>query len=148
MIAKLKQDLKDAMRTKEEVKLNTLRYYLAELKKTAVDSCRREEALSEQECITVLNRCIKMRKEAIDEYTKVGRLDRVETEKAELAILQTYLPQQLGEDAIEKAVDEAIAEAQAVTKKEIGKVMKVLMQKYQGKIDAKKANEIIMTKLK
>jgi len=108
MLAKLNQELKDALREKNEVKVRTLRVLIADLKKVMIDQGKRQDGLTQDEVIEVIKRGIKMRREAIEEYTKAARPDKAKDEEDELRILEQYLPKQLDAATMEKAVDDII----------------------------------------
>lgn len=147
MLNKLNQDLKDAMREKNEVKVRTLRFLLAEIKKVTIDQIKREAGLSNDEITEIIKRSIKMRRESIEEYKKVNRLDSVQDEEAELKVLECYLPKQLSAEDMEKAIGEIVTKVGAIGKKDFGKVMKALQQEYPNQIDGALAKELITKKL-
>lgn len=91
----------------------------------------------------VIEREAKKRRDAMEEYTKVDRADRAETEREELEILQEFLPAQLSDEALETIVRETIAEAGASTPKEMGAVMKLLSPKIAGRADGRAASECV-----
>ena len=93
--------------------------------------------------ISILTSEAKKRREAIEEAEKAGRAELAAQEKYELALIQTYLPQQLSRAEIEKFVREAVQEVGATTPKDMGKVMKVLMPRLQGQADGKLVNTIV-----
>lgn len=147
MLDKLNQDLKDAMRAKDEVKVRTLRFLLADIKKVTIDQVKRESGLSPEEVMEVIKRNIKMRREAIEEYKKANRLDKSKDEEDELKVLESYLPKQLDAAMMEKVVADIITKVGATSKKDFGKVMKALQLEYPGQIDGSLAKEIITKKL-
>ncbi len=147
MLAKLNQELKDALREKNEVKVRTLRVLIADLKKVMIDQGKRQDGLTQDEVIEVIKRGIKMRREAIEEYTKAARPDKAKDEEDELRILEQYLPKQLDAATMEKAVDDIIQKIGATSKRDFGKVMKALQQEYPGQIDGAIAKDVISKKL-
>jgi uncharacterized protein YqeY len=134
------EDLKDAMRSGDTKRRETLRLLTAAFKQIEVD--QRKE-LTEDDVISILTSEAKKRREAIEEAEKAGRADLAAQEKYELALIQTYLPQQLSRAEIEKYVREAVQEVSATTPKDMGKVMKVLMPRLQGRADGKLVNTIV-----
>jgi uncharacterized protein YqeY len=134
------EDLKDAMRSGDTQRRETLRLLTAAFKQIEVD--QRKE-LTEDDVISILTSEAKKRREAIEEAEKAGRADLAAQEKYELALIQTYLPQQLSRAEIEKYVREAVQEVSATTPKDMGKVMKVLMPRLQGRADGKLVNTIV-----
>jgi uncharacterized protein len=134
------EDLKDAMRSGDTKRRETLRLLTAAFKQVEVD--QRQE-LTEDDMISILTSEAKKRREAIDEAEKAGRAELAAQEKYELALIQTYLPQQLSRAEIEKFVREAVQEVGATTPKDMGKVMKVLMPRLKGQADGKLVNTIV-----
>ena len=134
------QDLKDAMRSGDTKRREALRLLTAAFKQVEVD--QRKE-LTEDDAISILTSEAKKRREAIEEAEKAGRTELAAQEKYELALIQTYLPEQLSRAEIEKFVREAVQEVGATTPKDMGKVMKVLMPRLQGQADGKLVNTIV-----
>ena len=124
-------DLRDAMRSKDEISLRTIRMVLSAIKLTEVE---KGIALDEAGVIAVLQKEIKSRRESMSDAEKANRPDLIDAAKAEIAIFEKYLPEQLTDEALEALVKEAILETSASTPSEMGKVMKVLMPKVQGRV--------------
>jgi uncharacterized protein YqeY len=103
--------------------------------------------LSEEEVIAVLQREVKQRRDAVEEYVKAHREDRAQIERDEIAILQQYLPQELSADEIRAYVEQAIAETGARGPADIGKVMPVLMQRLKGKAEGRLINQLVRQQL-
>ena len=137
---KLQQDLKESLKKKDSLKLNTVRSIINAIKNKEID-LRRE--LEEDEIYEILNTLAKQRRESIEQYGKGGREDLVEKETKELEIIKEYLPEQLSEEEIEKIVKETIKEVNATSMKDMGKVMKAIMPKVKGRADGKKVNEMV-----
>lgn len=144
MINKINEELKTAMKAGQKTKVTTLRVLMSEIKKAEKD--KRSE-LTEQEVIAVISRAVKIRKEAIVEFEKGGRDDLVQKETEEMSYLEPYLPAQLSDKEIEKAVVDLISEMGASGMKDFGNVMKEMMSRYQGQVDGKIVNGIIKAKL-
>lgn len=125
------------MRSGDETKKRTIRMVLAAIQLAEVE---KRGPLDEAGVASVLQREVKMRHESIQDAEKAGRPDLIESTRAELELLQTYLPQQLSPEELEAIVREAIAEAGATGPQELGKVMKVLMPRVQGRADGKTAS--------
>jgi uncharacterized protein YqeY len=123
----------------------TIRSVIAAMKQaeTELDSSGRRVSLSENDLLALVARQAKQRQESIAEYQKGGRQDLVAEEEAELAILQAYLPQQLGRAEIEAEARQVIAEVDATGPADLGKVMKPLMARLRGHADGKLVNEIV-----
>ncbi|TCL76798.1 hypothetical protein EDC14_100178 [Hydrogenispora ethanolica] len=137
---KLQDDLKNAMKSKEAVRLSVVRLAKAAMMNAEI---ARGHQLSDEELIEVLAKEAKQRTDSIPEYEKAGRGDIVESLRQELAILQEYLPAQLSEEEVRQIVTETIAAVGATSKREMGKVMAALMPKVKGKADGKLVNQIV-----
>jgi len=133
-------DLKDALRSKDELRKTTIRMALAALKNARV---AKNADLTENEMAVVLRKQVKQRQDSISDYQKGGRDDLVVQESAEIEILEGYLPQMLGRDEIVSLAGQAIAETGASSPKQIGQVMRVLMPRVQGRADGRMVSEIV-----
>jgi hypothetical protein len=138
--AKLTEDMKTAMKAKDAARLSTIRMLISAIKNKEIDQ-RRE--LSEEEAAAVISTAVKQRRDSIEQFKTGGRQDLVDKEEAEVAILLSYLPQQLTEDEIREIVKSAIAETSATSGKDMGKVMKVIMPKTKGKADGALVNKVV-----
>ena len=139
--AKIEADLKTAMRDHDDVARDTLRLVLSEIKRKQNELLKDE--LSPEEEQAVLLRAVKTRQESIEQFDKAGRSDLSTKERAELAVIQTYLPKMMSEDEARAAVKSLIAELKITSKKDMGALMKPLMAKYKGLIDGKTAQKLI-----
>ena len=131
---RLHDDLTAAIRSREEVTAATLRMALTAVKNEAVSGPEARE-LSDADVVAVLGREAKKRREAATAYDEANRPELAERERAELAVLEGYLPAQLGDDELAALVAEAIAETGADSPKQMGQVMKVLTPKIAGRAD-------------
>jgi len=142
---KLTEAMKEAMRAKDQAALGTIRLILAKLKD--VDIAARTEAsregVADDKILSMMQGMIKQRNESIILYDKGGRADLAEKEKAEIAVIERFLPQQMDETAVEVAVREAIAAAGATSIKDMGGVMAALKGKYAGQMDFAKASAAV-----
>ncbi len=136
----LQSDLKDAMRAGDDVRKRTLRMALAAIKLAEVE---RRGALDEGALLAILQKEVKTRRESIEEAKRAGREDLIQALEAELATLQAYLPQPLAEDELRELVQRAIQESGASDPKEMGKVMRVLMPRVQGRADGKTVSALV-----
>lgn len=136
----IKKDMYAAMKAGDKKKTATLRAVFSRLKDKKIE---KRDDLTETEEIKVLQSLVKQHKESIDTYAKGGRDDLVQSEKAELEIVESYLPQMMDENEIRALVKEVISEVGAESLADIGKVMPVIMQRGQGKIDGKTANQMV-----
>lgn len=142
---KLTSDMKDAMRAKEQLKLDTIRFLQAAIKNREIEN--RPNPITPDDVLAVIKKEVKKRKESIEQFTAAARQDLADKEQAELKILETYMPAQMGRDEIEKIVTEVIAETKATTIKDMGSVMKAVMAKTGGAADNKLVSEFIKGKL-
>jgi uncharacterized protein YqeY len=141
----ISNDIKNAMREKNPAKLNALRMVQSAFKNREIEL--RPNPMPEEECLLVIKKLVKQRKESIEQFAAAKRQDLVDAESAELALLETYLPAQMGREQIEKIVAEAIAAVGATSVKDIGKVMKETQVRTGGAADNKLVSEIIKSKL-
>ena len=142
--------LKDAMRSKEADRLSTLRLINAAIKDkdiAARGSGDDESGVSNDDILAIMGRMVKQRQESARAYEEGGRLELAEKELAEIKIIEEFLPKQLSEDEATKAVDAAIAEVNAESIRDMGKVMGVLKAKYTGRMDFGKAGPMVKNRL-
>jgi hypothetical protein len=141
----LTDDLKEAMRQQDEQRKRTLRSVIAAIKQaeTELDSSGERVHLDDEDILALIARQAKQRQESITEYERGGRQDLVAEEEAELAILQTYLPQQLTRDQIEAEARQIIKEVGASSPRDMGNVMRPLMAKLRGRADGREVNEVV-----
>jgi len=130
-------DLKEAMRAKDGTKLGVLRMLKSALKYAAIAKSGAEAELSAAEAIQVIRKQAKQRQDSIESFEKGGRTELADKEKEELALLNTYLPQAMSSEELEKVVRETIAELGATSKAQMGAVMKALQAKAGGRADGK-----------
>jgi uncharacterized protein YqeY len=130
-------DLKEAMRAKDATKLGVLRMLKSALKYAAIAKSGAESELSDAEAIQVIRKQAKQRQDSIESFEKGGRTELADKEKEELALLNTYLPQAMSSEELEKVVRETIAELCATSKAQMGAVMKALRAKAGGRVDGK-----------
>ena len=141
---KLVEEMKAAMKSGDKVRLNTIRQLRAQLEDAQI---AKGEALSEDEVIATLTNAAKKRKEAIALYEQGGRAELVEAEKAELAVIREFLPEQLSEAEIAELVDRTIAEVGATGPSDLGKVMGKIMAQVRGRADGKLVQQLVRNKL-
>mgnify|MGYP003335780475 CR=1 FL=1 len=131
---KLKNDLTEAIRSRNEIKSGTIRMVLAAIQVEEVAG-KEAKVLSDADIIKVLSREAKKRKEAVEAFTQGGRLDKAEQEAKEGEVIQSYLPEQLSDDEVKKIVEEAIKDSGATSPAQMGQVMKIVQPKVAGKAD-------------
>jgi len=130
--AQLTEDMKAAMRAKESARLATIRLILAEIKRKEVDE---QIELDDTQTLAIVEKMIKQRKDSITQFEAGGRADLADIEKAELAILSTYMPAGLSDEEIAAEVAAAVAATGAAGPQDMGKVMGVLKPKLAGRAD-------------
>lgn len=128
----INDDMKTAMRAKETERLGTIRLLLAAIKQREVDD---RVTLDDAAITGVIDKMIKQRKDSISQFEAAGRTDLADKEKAELAVLAAYMPEQLSADAIAAEIQAAVAATGAAGPQDMGKVMGVLKPKLAGKAD-------------
>ena len=124
--------MKEALRSKDSIRLNTIRSLISATKNQEID-LRRE--LQDEEVLSLITREVKKRKEASSLYKQGGRTDLMEKEDQEQLILKAYLPEQVSEEVLRKRIQEVIEETGADGMKDFGKIMKVLVPEFKGKAD-------------
>jgi len=129
---KLLSDMKEAMKSKDSVRLGTVRCIISAVKSQEIDT---RKDLEEEEILTIVSREVKKRKEAAALYEKGNRPELKDKEIQEMEILQTYLPEQVSEEDLRKRIQEVIAETGAEGMKDFGKIMKTLVPEFKGKAD-------------
>lgn len=141
---KLTDEMKDAMRSQDKLRLSTIRMLLSAVKNKEIDL---RVKLTDEEVIETITSQVKQRRDSIEQFTNAGRLDLVEKEEAELKILQGFLPKQLTPEEIDSEVEKAVVEAEASGMKDLGKVMKLLMPRVAGRADGKVVSEKVRERL-
>ncbi|MDO8447093.1 MAG: GatB/YqeY domain-containing protein [Deltaproteobacteria bacterium] len=141
---KLTDEMKDAMRSQDKLRLSTIRMLLSAVKNKEIDL---RVELTDEEVIETITSQVKQRRDSIEQFTNAGRLDLAEKEEAELKILQGFLPEQLTPEEIDSEVEKAVVEAEASGMKDLGKVMKLLMPRVAGRADGKLVSEKVRERL-
>jgi len=131
------EDLIAAMRAKDSARLGVLRMLKAALKNAAIDKAGAEGELEDSEAIAVVRKQVKQRQDSIESFEKGGRSELAEKERAEIAVLNSYLPQAMSGEELKRMVAETIAETGATSRAQMGVVMKALQQKVAGRADGK-----------
>jgi len=140
-------DMKDAMRAKAASRLSTIRLLLAAIKQREVDE---RKTLTDADVVVVIDRMVKQRRDSIAQFDAGNRPDLADAERAEIAILDTYLPQRMGEAEVDAAVDAAIAEARAAGAASpalMGKVMAALKPQLAGRADMAQVSAKVKARL-
>ena len=141
----VQKDMVEAMKTKQELRLSTLRMVKAALKNKEID---KREPLTDQESIAVLSTLIKQRKDSIEQFTKGGRLELADKEAKEITVIEGYMPKAIGEEEIAATVRQVIGEMGSPTMKDMGTVMKNVMAKFAGaRVDGKVVSDTVKREL-
>ena len=144
-VDKVNQDIAEAMRAKDQDRLGPLRMLKAALMNKKVE---RGKDVTDGEALQIVSTLVKQRKDSVDQFTKAGRQDLADKEKAEIVILETYLPPPVSREELEKAVDEAVRTTGASSPKDMGGVMKAVMAGLAGRnADGKLINELVRARL-
>lgn len=141
------EDIKTAMRSKDAIALGTLRALKSAIKNSAIEKGGADAVLDDSEVTAVIRKQIKQRQDSFTQFEQAGRPELAEKEKAEMDVLEKYLPAALTEDEIKQAVTEAIAETGASSRADMGKVMKVLQEKTGGRADGKTLSQAVQSQL-
>lgn len=146
---RLSQELKEAMKAKDATRLSTLRLINAAIKDRdiAARSEDNTEGVSEEGILDILAKMVKQRRESASAYDEAGRVELAEQERAEIEIIQSFLPKQLSDKDVEKAISDAIEETGASSIRDMGKIMGLLKAKYAGRMDFGKAGALIKAQL-
>ena len=146
LLTRIDQDLKQAMIEKNEAKLSTLHFLKSALKYSAIE--KKVDSLNDPEIQQIIQKQIKQRRESIDQFSKAGRNDLAEHELKEMTVLEGYLPTQLNDQELESTVQSAVSEQGVVSKKDFGRLMKLLGEKLAGQADSKRISEVLGRLLK
>jgi uncharacterized protein len=144
LIAELEQEVKDAMLARDTARRDALRLILASLRSAEKDLLR---PLSDEEELQVLQRERKKRLEAADAFRSAGREEQAAQEEAELDVLEEFMPEPLDEEALERIVDDAIAENKATSMRDMGRVMADVMPQIAGRADGSAVSQLVREKL-
>ncbi len=140
----ISEDIKTAMRAKDAQRLGTLRLLAAAIQRREIDE---RITLDDEQVLAVIQKLIKQGREAIRQFEAGGRQDLADKENSEIAIWETYLPQQLGASELEELVAAAVNETGATSIKDMGKIMGVLKPKIQGRADMGQVSALVKTRL-
>jgi uncharacterized protein YqeY len=144
---KIPEDLKNALRIKNELELSVLRMLQASIRNKEIELKRGKEFLTDEEVIEVISGEVKRRKDAASEYTKANRQDLADKEKAEVDILMRYMPKQMEEEEIRLETRNVIDEVNALSVKDMGKVMKSIMPRLKGRAEGSLVSRIVREEL-
>ena len=142
--AQLQDDMKSAMRTRDKERLAVIRMLMAAVKQREVDE---RSELADADVLAVIEKMVKQRRDAELQYRDADRPELADAEAAEIAVLEHYLPTQLGEAEIDQAIEAAITETEAASMRDMGKVMGVLKPRLQGQADMAVVSQRLKTRL-
>lgn len=144
---KINKDLQEAMKSRDEIALSTLRMLNSAIMYHKLGKKEDRNDVGDQDVVEVAQKEVKKRQEALEMYKKGGRAELAEKEEKEIEVLMRYLPEQMSEEDVEKLVGNAIAQTSATSVTDMGKVMGVLMPKVKGKADGNLVSKIVREKL-
>jgi len=143
MKATIMEDIKAAMKAKNKVALGALRALKTAMTNASIEKGSLDTDLTEAECLAVIRKQVKQRQDSIQQFEDNGRPELAESEKAEIEVLNQYLPTPLSTEEVEALVKASIEEAGATTKKDMGSVMKLAQAKANGRADGKTLSQTI-----
>lgn len=142
---KIMMDFKEAMKAKDQLRTQTISFLRSELKYYAINN--KKEKLEDSDVISVLKKMVKQRQDSISQFEKGQRLDLVEKEKKELAMLQNYLPESLPPEELECMIDGIVASMEGVSMKDMGRIIKEVVARSEGRADGKMVSDLVRKKL-
>ena len=144
LLEQLNKDMVVSMKNKDSFSLGVIRMAKGAIQLEAIN---KKKDLTDEDIVMVISKQIKMRNDSIQEFTKAGRLDLVEQNQKEIAILNKYMPEQLSLEEVNKIIDEAFSKVNPTSSKDMGSIMKEVSPKLKGKADMGEVNKIIKEKL-
>jgi hypothetical protein len=141
-------DIKEAMKAKDQVALNVVRSLKSAIQMATIEKYGASGELDDAEAVAVIRKAIKQRQDSVASFEAGGRPELAATEKAEIAILEGYLPAAMSEAEIQAIIDAAIAELGATTRKDMGGVMKLVQERIAGRADNKIVSQKVGERLK
>ena len=140
-------DLKDAMKARDTVTLTTLRALKTALTNAAIESGNKDNVVSDADALALVRKQIKQRNDSIEQFQSAGRAELADNEKAEIVVLEKYLPAALSAEEVSAIVADAISETGASSRADMGKVMKIVQEKVAGRADGKALSQELMKHL-
>ncbi|EKO3960848.1 GatB/YqeY domain-containing protein [Vibrio fluvialis] len=144
LIDTLKDEQKLAMKAKDKARLGTIRLALSAIKQREVDE---QITLSDDDILAVLTKMVKQRRDSVTQFEAANRQDLADAEKAEITVLEEFMPQPLSEEEVVALIDSAIAESEPAGMQDMGKVMALLKPQIQGRADMGKVSGLVRSKL-
>ncbi len=144
LIDNLREEQKLAMKAKDKARLGTIRLALSAIKQREVDE---QITLSDDDILAVLTKMVKQRRDSVTQFEAANRQDLADAEKAEITVLEEFMPQPLSEEEVVALIDSAIAESEPAGMQDMGKVMALLKPQIQGRADMGKVSGLVRAKL-
>lgn len=144
MLDRIKKDRDEALKRRDTTKVQVLRMLLSELHNQKIAA---GGDLGEDEIVRVLRKAVKQRQEAAEQYETGGRPERAEQERAEIEVIEAYLPDLMDDQELASAVDDVIEDTGATSMSDMGRVMSELMQRHGPRVDGKAASALVREKL-
>jgi len=144
---KIGNDLKDAMRAKDQVAMTALRALKSAVKYAAVEKHGADGELGDTDVLAVVRKQLKQRRDSAEQFTSGNRPDLADKELAEIAVLERYLPAAMSDAEVQKLTESVIAELGATSKQQMGQVMKVLQERAAGRADGKTLSQAVALRL-
>jgi uncharacterized protein YqeY len=141
---KLVDEMKQAMKSNDKLRLSTIRMIRSAIKNKEIEQRKK---LDDEGIFKVIQGMVRKNEESIEQFKAGGRMDLVEKEQKEVEIMKSFLPQPLSREEILRIIDQSIEETQASSLKDLGKVMKSVMPRLEGKADGKLINQLVKEKL-
>jgi len=145
--AQVMSDLKDAMKARDTVALTTLRALKTALTNAAIESGNKDNVVSDADALALVRKQIKQRNDSIEQFESAGRAELADNEKAEIVVLEKYLPAALSAEEVSAIVADAIGKTGASSRADMGKVMKIVQEKVAGRADGKALSQEVMKHL-
>ncbi len=142
--SRIEEGLKKSLKEKDSIRVSVLRMLLAAIKNKEVEKLR---PLNDDEFFAIVKTSIKQHNESIESFKKGNRTELAQKEEKELEVLKEFLPAPLSEEELLREIEEAIKTLEAKSKKDMGKVIKLLMEKFPGRTDGKVLSEMVLKKL-
>ena len=140
-------EMKEAMKAKQTVVLGALRALKAAMTNAAIEKGNLHAVLDESEEMAVIRKQLKQREDSVEQFTKAGRTDLIEKEEQEINVIKRFLPAEMGTEEVTAILDQVIAETGAATKKDMGKVMKLMQERTAGRVNGKTLSQLVSSKL-
>ncbi|MCE0494190.1 GatB/YqeY domain-containing protein [Vibrio salinus] len=144
LIDRIKEEQKLAMKAKDKPRLGTIRLAMSEIRRREVDE---RITLTDDDIVVILTKMVKQRRDSVAQYGSAGRQDLADAEQAEITVLEEFMPQPLSDEEVAALLDKAIADSNAQSMQDMGKVMGLLKPQIQGRADMGKVSGLVKAKL-